>query len=422
MKILFINTNDSLGGAAVAVTRLRQSLGRNFGSQTHLLVKNRASNDPLVYCTTSSRTAWLTERLVDKISSKVGLLYQYFPFSPEFILKKASELAPDAINLHNIHGGYFTTSLIPKLSRIAPIVWTLHDMYSFTANAAHTFGDISWTKMQSGPRDKHIYPKVGINLGSFLMRQKKKHYAASDITIVPTSRWITELAKEAPVFEGKEIINIPNGIDTTVFAPQIKAECRKKLEVDEKARVIMFSADNLSNNPWKGGKLLVEILNLIDEAAVRKNMAEKIVLLVLGLGNLDGIDNLKNMEIRHVSRYFGPENAKALAQHYAAADLFIYPTRADTFPLVLEEAISCGIPAIAFDVGGCDSLVRNDVSGLLIKPFDIKAFASETLALLFSDERLRRLSENGRRFICENYDDRSIAGRYHDLFMKRKRS
>jgi glycosyltransferase involved in cell wall biosynthesis len=382
-----------------------------------LIVKDQVYKDvDFVYSTTKWKLQRLIERKLDMYTNKIGLQYQYFPFSTNFILKKTKELRPDIINIHNIHGGYFTTSLLPKLSNIAPIVWTLHDMWSFTGSAAHTFGDESWQKMRSGPNDKRIYPAIGIDTGRWLLRQKKKTYAASNISVVPTSEWLEQLVCKSPVFEGKKITRLPNGIDITVFRPRDKGVCREKVGIPFNAKVLMFSSDNLSNNPWKGGRHLVDILKEVDKRVEAGKDKTKKHLLILGIGNIGDIGNLSNFEIHHISQFLGPRNEEKLSELYSAADVFIYPTKADTFPLVLEEAIACGVPCIAFDVGGCGSLVKEGISGSLVKPFDTMSFVDQIEVLLNNEESRKEQSVKGVSFIKANYSLEIVSKKYYEHF------
>ncbi|MFZ2653924.1 MAG: glycosyltransferase [Victivallales bacterium] len=417
MKILFVNTTDMYGGAAVAVSRLMAGLARYYHTENHLIVKEQTYKDvDYVYRTTKWKLPWLIEIALDKFTNKIGLQYQYFPFSSDFILKKAQDLKPDVINLHNVHGGFFAASLLPKLSNIAPIVWTLHDMWSFTGNAVHTFGDESWQKMQSGPNDKCIYPAIGIDTGRWLLRQKKKIYAASNISVVPTSEWLEQLVRKSPVFQGKKISRLPNGIDINVFRPRDKVLCREKAGIPINAKVLMFSAGMLTNNPYKGGRHLYEIL---DEIRKREGAGTDKIdkhLLILGTGSLKDLEELRNFKIHHVNEFLGTRNEERLSELYAAADLFIYPTKADTFPLVLEEAIACGVPCVAFDVGGCGSLVKEGISGSLVRPFDIKGFVAQVEVLLGNEESRKNLSVKGVSFLRKNYSLEIVARKYYEHF------
>ncbi len=100
----------------------------------------------------------------------------------------------------------------------------------------------------------------------------------------------------------------------------------------------------------------------------------------------------------------------------SAADLFIHPTRADSFGLVLAESIACGTPAVTFDIGGCSDIIKNNVSGILITPFDVETFADKSIELLNNNEKLAALSESSREFAEKHFDLADIAKQHYELF------
>ena len=216
MKILFINKHDISGGAAIWCFRFHKTLERLYNTQNYFLVGIKKSNYPYIFETRKRGFQNFVERGWNFLLQRIGLQYKFFPFSTKTILKKTKEIQPDIIFIRNIHGGYFKTSLLISLSKQAPIVWSLPDMWAFTANAAHTFGDISWKEMRSGKKEKKNFPKMWIDTGKWLLQQKKKIYSQSNLTIVTPSRWLYNLAIQSPVFEGKQILHIPNGIDTNI--------------------------------------------------------------------------------------------------------------------------------------------------------------------------------------------------------------
>lgn len=415
MKILFINYKDVEGGAAIAACRLSRGLEESFQTGSYFIVGKKSSSSSNVFATIDSPSETLKaikvfiEFMVNKILNFLGLQYYYFPFSTRFILKKVRQLEPDIISLHNTHGGYFKTTLIKKLSRLAPVAWTLHDMWAFTGNAAHTFGDESWKQMKSGKGEKKIYPHIGINRGRALLKRKKRIYKKSNLHVITPSHWLYDLAKQSPVFANTPLYHIPHGLDLKVFQPVDKYSCRKVLNIPMDARVIIFcSADDLDKSAWKGGPLLVDILKAIDART-----AHPIETLVLGKGELKALRDLKRLNLRKIG-YVDSEQLVAVL--LSAADLFIYPTRADTMPLVLMEAIACGTPCITFDIGGCGDIIRDDTGGYLIKPFDIETFADKTIEILSDNKKLEELSRTARQFAKEHFSLETMARAYHQLF------
>lgn len=77
--------------------------------------------------------------------------------------------------------------------------------------------------------------------------------------------------------------------------------------------------------------------------------------------------------------FVGYKHGEALASHVAAADVFVFPSRTDTFGLVLLEAMACGVPVAAYPVTGPLDVVRDGVTGILSE--DLRAAALAALAL-----------------------------------------
>lgn len=411
MRILFINTTDIAGGAAVVMQRLMHGLETQYATENSLLVKQQQGKDPVTKKILDSKSQIITEKIIDRVSRPLGLLYQSFPFSSRSILNAARNFRPDIINLHNSHGGYFAVPLLPGLSKIAPIVWTLHDMWSFTGNAAHTFGNNSWKQMKNDAVLTKIPPAIGINTGGFLLRQKKNLYGRSSLTIVTPSRWLKELAIQSPVFSGKEIHHIYNGVDTSVFKPADKKQVRKDMGIDPDAPVIIFISHFLgNNNPWKGGNDLLQIL-----ARINSMTSKKITLLMLGEGSHPELTNFTNLNIVYKGYLHGDA---AVSECLNAADLFIYPTRADNLPNVLVESIACGVPCITFNIGGNPEIVRHGFNGQIIEPFNIGEFASETTRLLDDAGKRAIYADNCLEVTRENFLLKNMTEAYYNLFEK----
>lgn len=415
MRVLFINHKDSIGGAAVAAYRLAGGLKKYHQVEYLFLVAEKTSSDSRVVPVLSSRSETIdrTKRyivfLIDRIMNKLGLQYRYFPFVSRSILKRAHRFKPDIISLHNTHGGYFKTSLIRKLSRLAPVVWTLHDMWSFTANAAHTFGDESWKVMRGGKGEKQVYPHIGINTGKWLLRHKRRIYQNADLYPVAPSLWLQRLALQSPVFGGMDIAHIYHGIDLDFFRPLDKQACRRLLGIECTAPVLLFScSEDLFENPWKGGDLMIRILKELDSS-----LDEPVQLLLMGKGRLRFEKPLKKILTRYTG-FHGDDHMVRLLIN--TSDVFIHPTRADTLPLVLIEAIACGLPCVSFDIGGCGEIVQNDVSGRLTEAFDVKAFVQAVLKLLENRKGLSDLSRSARKLAENRFPLKMMAKRYHELF------
>lgn len=407
MRVLCINTADVKGGAAIVANRLRYTLEKEHAVQCLSLVGKKTQDNDMVLQTRGPLGEWI-EKNIDRTTRLLGLQYQFFPFSSAAIIATIKHFKPDVIHIHNTHGGYFQTDLLEKISTYGPIVWTLHDMWSFSGNAAHTFDDHSWRTLQNSNHLTKIYPSIGINTGAWLLKQKKSTYKKSNITLVTPSRWLEKIAKESPVFEDKEVLHIKNGIDLNAFRPRSKAALRKSLDLPVDEPVIMFSAEFMKNNPWKGGVDLLTILSLVNE-----NTQTKIHMVVTGEGEINWENSFSNLVI-HKTGYMASE--ELMAQYLSACDVFLYPTRADNLPNSLIEAIGCGTPCVTFDVGGCSEIIVDNVNGRVITNNNYHAAAQAVLDLLLNPEKLQGFSVNARSYAEENFSLHSMGQSYHALF------
>ena len=112
--------------------------------------------------------------------------------------------------------------------------------------------------------------------------------------------------------------------------------------------------------------------------------------------------------------YISNDRFKAIV--YSAADLFVFPTRADNLPLTLQESMACGTPMVSFKIGGVPDLVRPGITGYLAQPEDTEDFCNGIVQLLEEQNLRDRLSENCRAIALEEYPLELQAQRYIELY------
>ncbi len=408
MKILFINKYDIKGGAAVVAFRLSKALHEYHDTQNHFLTGIKQTDYSYIIPTRKQGFQNNFERGVNLFSNLLGLQYFYFPISTKTILRVLHEFKPDIVSLHNIHGGYFKTSLLSELSKVAPIVWTLHDMWAFTANSAHTFDDDSWKNLKSGRGERKQFPPIGINTGKFLIRRKASIYSKSKLTLVTPSRWLNNLASQSPLFKDKKIYHIPNGVNLNTFYPLDKMKIRNELKLPLDKKILLFSAEKVMTSSHKGGKDLLNILEELD-----KRLDEKVVLVIIGIVDQKIFSKFQNY-IVHCTGYLFDE--ESVAKYLASADLFIYPTRADNLPNTLIESAACGTPSITYDIGGCKEIIKDNFNGYVIPPFDIRFFVDRIIELLSNKNKRLSFINNGLNLMKDEYSIEKFADNYYKLF------
>jgi len=134
------------------------------------------------------------------------------------------------------------------------------------------------------------------------------------------------------------------------------------------------------------------ILMYVGRVAVEKNLEAYLSLRVPGTKYVvGGGPALEELKLRYTDVIFtGYKHGEELASHLAAADVFVFPSRTDTFGLVLLEAMACGVPIAAYPVVGPIDVVKHGVTGSLEE--DLGAAVTGALGLKRDDCRRYALS------------------------------
>jgi glycogen synthase len=107
--------------------------------------------------------------------------------------------------------------------------------------------------------------------------------------------------------------------------------------------------------------------------------------------------------------FYGKVSEESLQEHYAECDIFVAPSRFESFGLIYVEAMMFGKPVIGCDVGGIPEVVENGKTGILIPPGDSHSLEA-ALDTLINDSALRkRLGENGRVHYLQHFTERKMA-------------
>ena len=402
MKVLHINQSDISGGAAIAGYRLHQGLLAEGIDSRMLVGTMKTDSDRIASVPRKPRF----ENQLNRFTRYSGLNYINL-FSSFNIPKHKFYQDADILNFHNLHTGYFNYLAIPTLTKTKPAVFTLHDMWSFTGHCAYSYDCDRWEIGCGKCPYLETYPAIYRDSTSLEWKLKNWVYSKSNLIIITLSNWLTEQSKTS-MLNRFPIYHIPNGIDTNAYQPLDRQLCKAVLDIPSNKRVLLFGADSLKDQR-KGGDLLLKTLQQLPQF-----LKSETVLLTFGNGS-ETITSELGMRTINLG-YINSDRLKSIA--YSAADLFVFPTRADNLPLVLQESMACGTPMVSFDIGGVPDLVRHMVTGYLAKPEDAKDFC-KGIVMLLEDEQLRQtMSANCRTIAIAEYSLELQAKRYIELYKK----
>lgn len=391
MNILFIGTTDILGGAAKISWEIKEALEKN-GDEVSMFVADKRSNGQKVK--TIPRQIW--RKYLGFLFATEDLL------SSDWILKTPEYKNADIVHCHNLHGRYFNLSTLQKMSLEKPVVWTLHDEWAITPHCVCTF---EGKEMKNGLftcPSKNTPSRILWDNTKYLSWRKNSIYKKSKLHIVTPSQWLKERV-EKTILKYQDIHLIPNGIDVNVFKKSDKNLAREKLNLPLDKKIILFLADDAKNNPWKGWKYTEEVISHY------KNDSS---LLFISVGNNTLYPDEGN--VRYLPRIDKKED---IALYYSAADVLLFTSVAENFPLVILEAMSCGLPIVSFDVGGVKEAVSHKKNGYISNYQDVKSLVDgmEYVLGLNKDES-EKISEVSIKKVHDNFTKEQMTDSYLKLY------
>lgn len=405
MKILIVSTFDIDGGAAKAAYRLHKSL-LTQGIDSQMLVQHKSSDDFTVIVEEKKTNYFNKLRpIIDSLPVRFYKERTKTLFSPSWfgfsnIVDKINELNPDIVHLHWICAGMLKIEDIASIK--APIIWSLHDMWAFTGGCHYDEECLAYEN--SCGNCKVLQSKKENDLSRKVFKKKKISFSKiTDITIVGSSNWISECVKKSTLFKKRDIVTLPNCIDSKLFAPIDKNIVRDIFNIPKDKKVILFGAMNSLGDPRKGAKELFEAINMLE--------LENTIFVVAGSSTPKEVLKLKY----HV--YFIPplRDDVSLPLMYNVADVMIVPSLQENLANTIVESLSCGVPVVAFDIGGNKDMIEHKKNGYLVEPLNSKDMAVGVKWIL-DNQDYSKLTVQARNTVVNKFDSKIVAQKYIDLY------
>ncbi|MBQ3182928.1 MAG: glycosyltransferase [Clostridia bacterium] len=269
-------------------------------------------------------------------------------------LKWAEKFNPDLLWLHNLHGYYINVEMLFDWIKKRPsmeVRWTLHDCWSFTGHCCH-FVRAQCDKWKDGCYGcvlKNRYPQSLFfdNSKNNYDKKRESFTGVNNMSVITPSEWLANLVRQSFLKE-YPIEVVHNTINTDVFKPT-PSDFRERYGLSDKKIVLgVASAWGIS----KGLYDFVKLSDILDDTY-------KIVLVGIPA-------KLQKKLPKKLLMLERTNNAVELAKIYSAADVFVNPSREETFGLTTLEALSCGVPAIVYKNTACEEVARK-YGGLIVE-------------------------------------------------------
>ena len=409
MKSLILSTSDFRGGAAKAAFRLHRGL-QGLGTDSHMLVQEKLSDDDKVHSpvTRLSQSVANVRVAIDALPLKLYRQKDSTVFSPQWLPdsvgSKIKQIRPQVVNVHWTGQGFLRAETFARISQ--PTVLTLHDMWAFTGGCHYSQGCERY--IESCGACPQLGSSNQYDLSRWLWKRKYNAWRKKEIVVVALSSWMKKCAESSSLFRNIRVELIPNGINTKVFKPVDKRLARKILGLPQDKKIALFGAVKAISDKRKGFHLLQPALKEI----YQMGWHEELELAIFGASKPENPPDFGFPS--HYLGSFGDELSLKIV--YSAADVFILPSTQDNLPNTILEALACGIPCVAFKIGGLPDLIDHMSNGYLARFFETNDLAHGIDWLLKDPFRYKTLVEHAFQKVENNFNQEVQAHRYFSLF------
>lgn len=361
MKIVQINSTYGYGSTGKICKDISEMLSKNNIENYVLYTIGKRDVQNVIKC---SNLAYIKlQALKSKVLGNYGFNSKK---STKKIISELERINPDIVHLHNIHSHDCNlVMLFNYLKKInQKIIWTFHDCWAFTGYCPN-FDMVGCNKWRDTCKNCPQYKEHSFffDESEEIFKKKELLFSGANLTITTPSQWMANNVKHS-FLKNSPVKVINNGIDIDVFFP-ILSSFRKANNISDDTFVILGVAIGWSRK--KGLDVFIEL---------NKRLPKEKYKIVL-VGTNDSIDNDLPCNIISVHR---TQNQHELAEIYSTADLFVNPSREDSFGLVNAESLACGTPVLTFNTGGCPEVI-DETCGSIVANGDIDALEKEIISI-----------------------------------------
>ena len=205
----------------------------------------------------------------------------------------------------------------------------------------------------------------------------------------------------------EKLKNIYSGIDLTLFINEKNDQFRKELNLDSN-HLLLGSVGRLSNQK--------DPITMIEAFCIVIKRFPNAHLTLVGDGELRDEILIKIDQLQLNGRVHLTGNKNDPWKIYHSLDLFIMSSIYEGLGRSITEALSCGVPVVCTSVEGVPEIVRENKTGILVPPKDPGALATGIIKSLNDMDNARKMAEEGRKFVNENFDVKKMVDDIDTLY------
>lgn len=403
LRILQVNNIDLLGRRFNGYDLLDEINNNSIHSANQVVI-HKLSKNKNVYKLYNSKELLSKHYILENAERELLSAHSQLSLTSNALKESDVFKEADIVHYHLIHNTKLSLSQMIELCSDKPSILTIHDPWNFTGRCVHPEECKKW---KNGCKDcealSSLFEFTQDNCHS-LWNLKKKIYKKLDVDIIVSTSFMKNMLEESPLTRHfKNVHVLPFGIDLNKFnVLESKENSRKKLGINKDDIVIFFRAQMA----MKGTEFVIEALKKL-------KCNKKITLLTCSEKGL-----LNELSDRYNIIDLGDIGDEMMVTAYHACDIFLMPSRGESFGMMAIEAMASSRPVVIFNNSALPSVTFAPECGVLVENKNSQKLMEAIKMLIDNPEERIRRGNLGRKLAEEHYDIEKYNKKIIEIYEK----